>query len=167
MLYTLSKIDEIDNVAGSEFERFVARLFLAMGYDVQLVSSGADQGADLIVQKKKEPEKPSKIAIQAKRYKQPVGNAAVQELLGGMTYHGCKQGIVVTSSTFTRSARALASKDRRIELWDRTKLVDLYKRFLAKPPEFSMQEYTRLKNSIRSVLLKPKTGRRMPQGRMR
>jgi HJR/Mrr/RecB family endonuclease len=166
MLYTLSKIDEIDNVAGSEFERFVARLFLAMGYDVQLVSSGADQGADLIV-RKKNPEKPSKIAIQAKRYKQPVGNAAVQELLGGMTYYGCSRGIVVTSSTFTRSARDLASKDRRIELWDRNKLVDLHKRFLAKTPEFSMQEYTRLKNSIRSVLLKPKMGRRMPQGRMR
>jgi HJR/Mrr/RecB family endonuclease len=166
MLYTLSKNDEIDGVAGSEFERIVARLFLAMGYDVQLVSGGADQGADLIVQTKK-PEKANKIAIQAKRYKQPVGNAAVQELLGGMTYYGCKQGIVITSSTFTRSARALASKDRRIELWDRSKLVDLHKRFLAEPPEFSMEEYTRLKNSIRSFLLKPGKERRTPRGRVR
>ncbi len=160
MVYSCSQISELGSISGSDFEHFVASLFLAMGYDVRMVSGGADQGADLIVSKA---EKNQKTAIQAKRYKAAVGNAAVQELLGGMLYYGCEKGIVITSSTFTRRAQALASRDHRIALWDRERLADLHRRFLTRPPEFSMEEYKRLKKSMRALF--PATLRRLRRSR--
>jgi HJR/Mrr/RecB family endonuclease len=121
---------------------FLLPFFVTMGYEVILTPGGADQGADLIVQ---ETGGDDRIAVQAKRYKEPVGNNAVQELLGGMAYYECVKGIGVTTSEFTRSAKALATKHGRIALWNRDTLANMYQQFLAAPPPFSMEDYNRLK----------------------
>jgi Restriction endonuclease len=47
--------------------------------------------------------------IQAKFYKPPVGNVAVQEVHAAKTHYGADQAWVVTNSRFTRSARELAT----------------------------------------------------------
>ncbi len=46
--------------------------------------------------------------MEAKRYKGSVGNAAVQEIAGALKFYKADEGWVVTSGTFTQSARALA-----------------------------------------------------------
>lgn len=66
-----------------------------------------------------------KIVIQAKRYKCPVGNHAVQEVVAAIRFYRGAEGMVVTNSTFTSSARALAEKND-VTLIDGTKLSQLH-----------------------------------------
>jgi restriction system protein len=51
------------------------------------------------------------IVIQAKRYEGSVGNRAVQEVVGAIKFYGADEGCVITSGTFTSSAKALAQKN--------------------------------------------------------
>lgn len=72
---------------------------------VELTQATGDQGADIIL------SSPSrKIAIQAKFYSGPVGNAAVQEVFAAKAYYEADECIVVTPSSYTASAKLLASK---------------------------------------------------------
>jgi restriction system protein len=71
--------------------------------DVSGTPATGDQGADLIAIKDGR-----KIAIQAKRYAGVVGNRAVQEIVGALKFYKAVEGWVITSGTFTPSARALA-----------------------------------------------------------
>jgi restriction system protein len=73
--------------------------------DVCRTPKTGDQGADLLVKKDGR-----KIAIQAKRYTGSVGNEAVQEIVGALEFYGADEGWVITSGTFSPSARALAQK---------------------------------------------------------
>lgn len=66
--------------------------------------------------------RPEKTAVQAKRHEAPVGNDAVQQLLGGMRMYSCEKGIVITTSCFTKSAHKLANAGHGIKLWDRDRL---------------------------------------------
>lgn len=67
---------ELDSLSGVEFEEFLAGLFRAQGYAVELTPATGDYGADLILSKDGR-----RIAVQAKRYAGSVGVAAVQEAL--------------------------------------------------------------------------------------
>ena len=69
------------------------------------VHRSGDQGADLIAKKDGRT-----IIIQAKRYQGTVGNKAVQEVASAVSFYGGDEGWVITNSTFTPSARALAQK---------------------------------------------------------
>lgn len=158
VLYSRHKVILLNELTGSEFERFLAELFLAIGYEVEMTPGGSDQGADLVL---RDPGG-ERMVVQAKRYKQPVGNAAVQELLGGMTYYGCTRGLVVTTSQFTRSAKDLAAKHGQVALWDRDKLAAMHQQFLGNPPPFSMEAYNSLKGIER---LRATPTRRRRQGR--
>lgn len=72
---------ELDQLSGEEFEEFLAGLFRAQDYAVELTPTTGDYGADLILSKGGR-----RIAVQAKRYVGSVGVAAVQEALSGMAY---------------------------------------------------------------------------------
>jgi restriction system protein len=61
------------------------------------------------------------ILIQAKRYQSAVGNKAVQEVIGAVAYYRGDEGWVVTNSSFTPSAKALAQRSK-IKLVDGEKL---------------------------------------------
>src|SRR5262249_47708183 len=131
---------EVGRMSGKEFEDFLLRLFSRMGYTELVLTPTNDQGADLIGRS------PAgfRVAIQAKRWQGVVGNAAVMELLGGMRYYSCSEGIVVTNSTFTEAARELAKKGTDIALRDGRWLQEQIQRFL--PPEipnFNWTEYNR------------------------
>jgi restriction system protein len=82
----------------------LANLLKTLGFeDVAGTPASGDQGADLLARKNGR-----KIAIQAKRYKGTVGNGAVQEIVGALKFYRADEGWVITSGTFTPSARALA-----------------------------------------------------------
>ena len=51
----------------------------------------------------------------------PVGNKAVQQVLGALAYYGGDEGWVITNSFFTPSAKALAQKSN-VKLVDGKKL---------------------------------------------
>lgn len=96
---------KFDDFSGVDFEVYLAKLLKTkLGFeDVSGTPATGDQGADLIAIKDGR-----KIAIQAKRYKGVVGNGAVQEIVGALKFYKAVEGWVITSGTFTSSARALA-----------------------------------------------------------
>lgn len=100
---------DIGKMSGTQFEEFLARLFARMGYTEIRLTETNDQGGDLLCLS------PSgvRLVIQAKRWRNSVGNGAVQELLGAMLFYDRDEGMVVTNSTFTVAAIKLAGKQRR------------------------------------------------------
>ena len=83
----------------------------------------ATNGADVIAYKDN-----IKYVIQVKFYNNPVGNKAVQEVVGAIGMYKANKGIVVTNSTFTSSAIELAQANN-IELVDGEKIEE-YKKII-------------------------------------
>lgn len=109
-------IYKIDSMTGFEFEDFLVRLFSTLGYDVEETRKVKDQGADLFVSRFGK-----KVVIQAKNYKDSVGNAAVQQVLSAKAFFNCDEAMVITNNHFTPSAIELAEKTG-VKLLDREEL---------------------------------------------
>lgn len=114
-LYTLTTIDLM---SGEQFEHFITYLFNNLGYKATNTKLSGDQGIDVLAKKGK-----TTIAIQTKCYSKPVGNHAIMEAVAGAKYYNADKIMVVTNSTFTRSARELAESNNVI-LWDRSILKE-------------------------------------------
>lgn len=117
-----SGIGLIDEMSGAVFEELLMEHFKRLGYKARMTARTADYGADLILEKEDE-----RIVVQAKRWKQNVGIAAIQQVVGAIKHYQADKGMVISNSYFTMNAENLASSNN-IELWDRDKLV----RFLSK-----------------------------------
>lgn len=117
VLPTLAEIDEMD---GYKFEEFMKDVYEQLGYSVYHTPFSGDQGADLILTSKGK----TKIAVQVKRYSGKVSNSAVQEVVAAKGFYKCTEGIVVTNSYFTDSAKQLAEANF-IDLVDRNELEKL------------------------------------------
>lgn len=111
--------DRLDALDGEAFEELLAELYRAMGFKVHLTNRGPDQGADLVLIRAN-----SRRIVQAKRSSRPVGNAAVQEAVAAKGFYGADSAVVVTTSTFTAAARALAAANA-IQLVGRAELLEL------------------------------------------
>lgn len=111
-------MDHIHAMSGHEFERFMAQLFRKQGYSVKQTSGSGDQGTDLLVD-----IDGRKIAVQLKRWRMPVGNKAVQETFTGMFLYEAQEAWLITTSSFTKSAREAARKTN-VHLIDGEELTD-------------------------------------------
>ncbi len=117
--YLTSDISVIDSMKGIEFEQYLKILFEKRGYKVEETPASGDYGVDLICRRKnKETGEKEFFVIQAKRSRDKIGIKAVQELIGGMHFYDCSNGIVITNSIFTDNAKRLAEKSN-VVLWDR------------------------------------------------
>ena len=93
-------------MSGIDFEIYIKELLGSLGLEnIQHTPITNDQGADLLARKDGR-----LIVIQAKRYSCPVGNSAVQEVLGALHFYHGDEGWVVSNSTFTPSAKELARR---------------------------------------------------------
>lgn len=111
------QMENVDIMAGEEFEEFCAYLLKRNGFKhIQLTQASGDQGIDLIGTKKGE-----QVGFQCKRYTGFVGNKAVQEVWAGQKYYQLDAGMVITNSEFSDSAIALAEQ-LGVTLIDRTRL---------------------------------------------
>jgi HJR/Mrr/RecB family endonuclease len=99
-------VEEMASLSGIDFETAVGRVLSEHGWHVSATAATGDQGADIIASKGER-----RVIIQAKRYSGAVGNKAVQEVVGAIPFYGGTEGCVVTNSTFTPAARALAQKN--------------------------------------------------------
>lgn len=86
--------------SGEEFEHFVAAILERNGHYAEVTQASGDYGIDLVLN--------GEIAVQVKFYGTAVGPAAVQEVAAGSKFYKCSQASVVTNSTFTPAAVALA-----------------------------------------------------------
>jgi len=87
-----------------EFEHWCKGILLSNGWNARTTQRSCDQGADVIAEKVG-----IRLIIQCKLYNSSVGNKAVQEAYAAKTYYQATIAAVVTNSSFTTSAQALAN----------------------------------------------------------
>lgn len=116
-----SGMPDIDKMDGLQFEVYLKALLQELGYKSKVTSGSHDFGADLVMKNNQK-----KIVIQAKRYgyKNKVSLDAIQQVYTAKTYYNADESVVITNSTFTKSASELA-KVCNVKLYDRYKLTDL------------------------------------------
>ncbi len=114
--YLKSPVGKIDKMTGEEFEKYLRARYESQGYKVSLTPLTNDFGADLVLT-----GHGNKIVVQAKRYKDKVGEAAVQQVIAAREYYGADKAKVVTNSSYTQAAKELA-KGCGVELISRKEL---------------------------------------------
>jgi len=119
-------IGDFEKLTGYEFEGYLKGLFNLLGYTVIVTSLSGDQGADLIISKNGQ-----KTVVQAKKYNGKVSNKAIQEIVAAKNHYKADKAIVVTNSSFTKSAINLALSNN-VGLWDGQKLNDIIKNLRSK-----------------------------------
>ncbi len=91
-------------MTGPEFEAYLMTRLVTLGVkDVAGTPSSGDQGGDVLFS-----HFGVRVVVQCKRYVGSVGNKAVQEVHAAKGFYQSERSWVVTSSTFTSSARQLA-----------------------------------------------------------
>jgi len=105
----------LHEVSARQFEEIVAELFRKEGFDVQLTQETRDGGTDIIAISNRM-NIWQKLVIECKRYApaRRVGIAVVQRLLGVKAQTSANKAVVVTTSSFSRDARAVAHE----RFWD-------------------------------------------------
>lgn len=138
------QIYSIDTMDGHSFEYFCAEILSSQGYEEVKVTRGSgDQGVDILAERDG-----IKYAIQCKRYAQPVGNKAVQEIYTGKNFYDCHVGIIMTNNYFTQSAKEVARKNGII-LWDRDKLMERSQdSFLSKDENIIQNEQIQIQEQV-------------------
>ena len=87
-----------------DFERWCTKIMLSNGWKATTTKTTGDQGADVIAEKEG-----TRLVLQCKLYGTPVGNKAVQEAFAAQHHYRAKASAVLTNTTFTASAIALAA----------------------------------------------------------
>ena len=102
--------DEVENsydpnITGHDYEQYVAELIELAGWAVLVTKGSGDHGADIIATNENR-----RIAVQCKKYNNPVGNKSVQEVFSAASFYDCAFGCVVSNTDFTTAARQAAAK---------------------------------------------------------
>ena len=116
-------LNEIDDMQGTEFEKFLYHLYKHQDYFVELTAHNGDFGADLVLKMGSK-----KIVVQAKRKSSKVGVDAIYEVLGGAGYYNANNKWVVTNNYYTDNAIVLAHKNN-VKLIDRDDLILMLKEY--------------------------------------
>lgn len=90
-------------IDGIEFEHWCADQLRKQGWDVAVSRVSGDQGVDVMVRRDG-----VEVAIQCKRYSNPIGNKAVQEVFTGAQNEGAGHSCVIGTGGFTASAKQIA-----------------------------------------------------------
>lgn len=114
-----SKFDYSDDMDPYDYEHLCAQEFKNNKWDAEATQGSSDQGVDVIA------KKDARILVaQCKRFINPVGNKAVQEIVAGMKYYEATEGVVIAPNGFTNSAKNLAEANN-IKLIHHTEINDL------------------------------------------
>ena len=123
-------IARVKDAPAAFFERLVVDVLVAMGYGGsrldagQAVGRSGDNGIDGII--KEDRLGLDSIYVQAKRWDQPVGRPVVQAFAGSLEGHRARNGVPITTATFTREAREYVTRiEKRIVLIDGNELAQL------------------------------------------
>ena len=92
-----------EDMSGEDYEIYCGRILQEAGWNVEQTQASNDQGVDLIAQIEN-----FKVCIQCKRYSNPVGNKAVQEVIAGKAFYNGTHAVVVSNAGFTKAAKNLA-----------------------------------------------------------
>lgn len=126
----VTQLDNSVNLAAmhwEDFEHLIRELFetefAASGGEVRVTQASSDGGVDAIAFDP-DPIRGGKIVIQAKRYTNTVGVAAVRDLYGTVMNEGATKGILVTTSDYGKDSYEFA-KDKPLTLLNGSNLLSL------------------------------------------
>ena len=112
-------VGDIQSMTDREFQAIVATLFRWLGYAVMRTPLSRDSGMDLILAGHE-----GKAIVQCKRWRHPVGPAAVREFYGTIVSEDAALGYLITTGVFSKDARRWA-RDKGIVLVDGPSLKKL------------------------------------------
>lgn len=123
-----SLLDAVKKIKPQSFEVLIKKLLLKMGYgkstdDVVVTQYSRDGGIDAYVNADALGIK-KLCCVQAKRYSDSVDVKTVRELVGSLAEYDCENGIIMTTSSFTKGAKEYNTKRYQILLVDGRKLAD-------------------------------------------
>lgn len=105
-IHTNSQVN-VDELSPIEYEKYVADYMKGKGYSKVRVTKGSgDYGADVLM----EDNEKRKICVQCKRYQNPVGYKAVQEIYAAKGYYKCDEAWVCSTHGFTKNAQEGAKR---------------------------------------------------------
>ena len=126
----VGNLDDSVNLAAmhwDDFEHLIRELFekefVSSGGEVNVTQASSDGGVDAIAFDP-DPIRGGKIVIQAKRYTNVVGVAAVRDLYGTVMNEGATKGILVTTSDYGKDSYEFA-KEKPITLLNGSNLLSL------------------------------------------
>lgn len=90
-------------LSGHQFEKEIASLYEAYGYEVRLTKGSGDGGIDIFLV-----DDGTRYGVQCKNYHGAVGPAAVRDLYGAMRHEELDGGIFIASSGYTKGAKEFA-----------------------------------------------------------
>ena len=142
------QIDEGYNLAAMDWEDFehlireiFEKEFSSNGGEVKVTRASRDGGVDAVVFDP-DPIRGGKIVIQAKRYSNTVGVAAVRDLYGTLMNEGANKGILVTTSDYGPDAYEFAA-GKPLTLMNGANLLHLLEKYGHKA-KIDLQEARRL-----------------------
>ncbi len=94
---------DIESLTPYEYEEYCAELLRQGGWDAKATKASGDQGIDI-----EGTIDNISVVFQCKKFSQPVGNKAVQEIIAGKQFSKAKFGAVVSNAEYTKSAKQLA-----------------------------------------------------------
>ena len=128
--WTERLLDCLNDLSPDGFERLAQRILREAGFrNVEVLGKSGDGGIDgvgvLRISLVSFP-----VYFQCKKYRQPVGPNAVRDFRGAMAGRG-EKGLLITTATFTPSAREEANRDGAppVELVDGGELCELLKTY--------------------------------------
>lgn len=109
-----------------DFEFFVSYLFNYKGYATDVTPATNDKGRDIIVYGYKGNDK---TYVECKKYDSSnlIGREIVDKLLGACTLDGVRSAIIVTTSTYTKTAIECKKQCEWLELWYLDDLLEIIK----------------------------------------
>ena len=117
-----------------EYEELVAELLNDMGYDVTLTPATRDGGKDILASFRTDCGE-FLCLVEAKRYRQDrkIGVSLVRELYGTLCDYQANSGMLVTTSSYSKDARALQKKHKyQLSLRDYTDVAGWIQSYGAK-----------------------------------
>lgn len=125
--------ESLKKMSPQKFELFARRLVKEMGVNLDEnigINYVADGGLDGFGYITSGDFRTARVAIQAKRWSQPVGSPEIDKFRGAMDKFNAEFGIFITTSTFSRKAiEASRTGTRVITLIDGEKIADLVEKF--------------------------------------
>lgn len=116
---------DFQGMTGQEFEEWVANQLRSFGFDVEITPIARDGGVDLVARYTDALQIETKLLIQCKNQREPVGVAVVRELRGVLPDRTPgTTAVVISPSGFTADAEAFASA-HGVQLWGPEKLKQL------------------------------------------
>jgi restriction system protein len=111
LLYFARHPEQLRLVPPRKFEELIAAVFKNNGFEVELTPQTRDGGVDILAIRRSLITGPTLHLVECKRHdvSNPVGLGIVQRMLGVVEGRRATQGIIVTTSTFTKDARDFAA----------------------------------------------------------